>query len=161
MPEQSYYTHLAAAFVRGKLGLEAAADDALIRLGAQRGLRLHKFKQTSFPRVLKVLGILAGLQPASLLDRFPGLRVRALDVLPRRVDDINAVKAGGIDWVEATLADAAAMAEPAGAYDVVTTLEVLEHMEESAPACRAIVAAAQRFVVASVPSKPDDNPEHI
>ena len=175
MPEQPYYTHLAAAFVRGKLGLEAESDEALIRLGAQRGLRLHKFKQTALPRVLKVLGILAGLQPASLLDigsgrgaflwplldRFPGLPVRALDVLPRRVDDINAVKAGGIDWVEATLADAAAMAEPAGAYDVVTALEVLEHMEESAPACRAIVAAAQRFVVASVPSKPDDNPEHI
>jgi hypothetical protein len=48
-----YYTELAAAFVRGKLG--GAGDlssEELIERGKARGLRLHKFKrQAELPRV--------------------------------------------------------------------------------------------------------------
>jgi hypothetical protein len=53
------------------------------------------------------------------------------------------------------------MSFPAGAYEVVTLLEVLEHMREPAAAVRNAVNAASRQVVVSVPSKPDSNPEHI
>ncbi len=175
MPDQPYYTHLAAAFVRGKTGVETGSDEELLQLGLQRGLRLHKFRQTHLPRVHKVLGILTGLQPTSLLDigsgrgaslwplldRFPDLPVRVLDVAQRRVDDINAVRAGGVASVEAILGDATTMAEPENAYDVVTALEVLEHMAQPEQACRAILCAAKHYVVAFVPSKPDNNPEHI
>src|SRR5262245_47417977 len=65
-----YYTELAAAFVRGKIG--GAGDlspEELIGLGKARGLRLHKFKrQAELPRVRKVLGFLQGIAPVSLLD---------------------------------------------------------------------------------------------
>src|SRR5260370_40209752 len=48
--EAPYYTSLAAAFVRGKLGFapDAASPSAedLIQLGLRAGLRLHKFKRT-------------------------------------------------------------------------------------------------------------------
>jgi hypothetical protein len=53
------------------------------------------------------------------------------------------------------------MSFPAGAYEVVTLLEVLEHMRDPAAAVRNAVNAASRQVVVSVPSKPDSNPEHI
>jgi hypothetical protein len=76
--EPPLYTRLAAAYVRGKLGrfLEPALDtlnekalDEIIRFGRAEGLRLHRFKRTmGLPRVSKVLGILRGLGPASLLD---------------------------------------------------------------------------------------------
>jgi ubiquinone/menaquinone biosynthesis C-methylase UbiE len=172
-----YYTDLAAAFVRGKIG--GAGDlspEALIRLGKERGLRLHKFKrQAELPRVRKVLGVLQGLAPASLLDigsgrgaflwplldSFPHLEVIALDHNPVRVVDIDAVRRGGRWNLRSLLADATAIGLEDDCVDVVTALEVLEHMPRPALAAAEAVRVARNFVVASVPSKEDDNPEHI
>ena len=62
---ETYFTDLATAFVRGRLGDPAATIDD----GRKAGLRLHKFKRnTELPRVKRVLGMLRGLAPESLLD---------------------------------------------------------------------------------------------
>jgi ubiquinone/menaquinone biosynthesis C-methylase UbiE len=175
--EGRYYTELAAAFVRGKIG--GAGDlssEELISLGRDRGLRLHKFKrQAELPRVRKVLGVLQGLAPASLLDigsgrgaflwplldAFPHLSVIALDQNPTRVVDIDAVRRGGRGNLRSLLADAAAIGLADDCVDVVTALEVLEHLPRPALAAAEALRIARNFVVASVPSKEDDNPEHV
>jgi ubiquinone/menaquinone biosynthesis C-methylase UbiE len=159
--------------------LDQLADDelqALIRLGLAHDLRLHKFKRTmDLARVRNVLGILRGLQPADLLDigsgrgaflwplldAFPSLPVTAVDLLDRRVADIEAVRRGGVGQVRALQADATALDFADGSFDVVTMLEVLEHIPATARALAEVRRVARRALVLSVPSKPDDNPEHI
>jgi ubiquinone/menaquinone biosynthesis C-methylase UbiE len=166
----------AELFVRS---LDRLTDDelhALIELGMDCGLRLYKFKRTmDLARVRQVLGILRSLQPEDLLDMgsgrgaflwplldaFPGLPVTAVDLLDRRVADIEAVRRGGVGQVRALQGDATALEFANGGFDVVTMLEVLEHIPDTAKALAEVCRVARRAAVLSVPSKPDNNPEHI
>jgi 2-polyprenyl-3-methyl-5-hydroxy-6-metoxy-1,4-benzoquinol methylase len=156
--------------------LSPAEMTQLIAIGREYGLRLHKFKRTmELPRVRRVLGTLRGLAPASILDigsgrgtflwplvdAFPALSVHAIDQNPRHVEDLQAVQRGGVTSVSAACADATALPYGAAAFDVVTMLEVLEHIPAAQQALSEAVRVARRFVVLSVPSHEDTNPEHI
>ena len=169
---ERYFTELANAFVRGKL----RHADATVEDGMNAGLRLHKFKVNSeLPRVQRILGILRGLAPENLLDigsgrgtflwpllaTFPELRVTAVDFSERRSSDLAAVQRGGIERLNVVRMDAERPAFARGAFDVITMLEVLEHLKNPQQALNCLVAMARRFVVLSVPSLPDENPEHL
>ncbi|HKV39924.1 MAG TPA: class I SAM-dependent methyltransferase [Blastocatellia bacterium] len=172
-----YYLELAAAFSRGKLpDAGGFADEAAIESGRAAGLRLHKFKRnTGLPRVRRVLGILRGLAPSSvldigsgrgtflwpLLDQFPNVPTVAIDISSIRTGDIDAVRRGGVHRLSSALMDATALGFGDGSFDVVTILEVLEHVPKIHPAVYEAVRVARRFVIASMPSKDDENPEHI
>jgi ubiquinone/menaquinone biosynthesis C-methylase UbiE len=157
---------------------ELSPDDLarLIRLGQEAGLRLHRFKRTmGLPRVARVLGILRGLAPDDLLDigsgrgaflwplldAFPALLVTMVDQDPIRVADAQAVHDGGFSYLTAVRMDTTDLAFADNAFDVVTMLEVLEHVPAAERAVREVVRVARRSVVLSVPSREDDNPQHI
>lgn len=176
--DRRYFTRTAAAYVRGKLeGLATQLSaEELITLGLSQGLRLHKFKRnTELPRVRKVLGILRALSPKTLvdvgsgrgtflwplLDAFPDLQVTAVDINPVRIADINAVREGGVANLRAFRMDAAGLLLEDNVVEVVTALEVLEHLPSPQKAAAEAVRVASRYVIASVPSKDDENPEHI
>lgn len=169
------YTALAAAFVRGhRPDAPDLPDDALVAWGRAEGLKLHKFKRTDLPRVRKVLGLLRGLGPASLvdvgsgrgtflwplLDAFDALEVTAVEVHPVRLRDLRAVAAGGVSRLSVIEGDASGLALDPRA-DGATVLEVLEHVEDPLAVATAVLGSVERFVAVSVPSDPDDNPEHI
>jgi 2-polyprenyl-3-methyl-5-hydroxy-6-metoxy-1,4-benzoquinol methylase len=176
--DSRYFTTLAAAFVRGRLPelAQERDDGAVIARGLAAGLRLHKFKRnTELPRVHRVLGALRGIAPTSLLDvgsgrgtflwplleAFPSLPVTAIDKDARRAADLEAAARGGIARLTARCMNAESLEFRDGAFDAVTLLEVLEHMPNPERALASAVRVAHRFVVATVPSKEDDNPEHI
>jgi ubiquinone/menaquinone biosynthesis C-methylase UbiE len=175
--EDRYYVNLAAAFVQGKLGaMPQLSDDEIVQAGLNAGLRLHKFKRNAeLPRVRKALGILRGLQPESLLDvgsgrgtflwplldSFSYMQVTAIDFSERRAQDLDAVRRGGIENLTVVRGDATTQPFTSKSFAIVTMLEVMEHMPAPEKAAAEALRVASRFVVVSVPSKEDDNPEHI
>lgn len=156
--------------------LDDAQCDAILALGRARELRLHRFKRTmGLARVAKVLGVLRGLVPVELLDigsgrgaflwplldALPHLPVTALDLRADRVAQIEAVIAGGVTHLQVRQGDATRLPFDDSTFDVVTLLEVLEHILDTARALSEVLRVARRWAVLSVPAKPDDNPEHI
>jgi ubiquinone/menaquinone biosynthesis C-methylase UbiE len=172
-----YYRELAAAFVRGRLPeLPRMADAETIEAGLSAGLRCHKFKRNQeLPRVRRVLGILRGISPESLLDigsgrgtflwpllsYLPHLIAVSVDTKLVRVRDVDAVRKGGINNLAAALMDGSRLGFCDNSFDVVAILEVLEHLRDPGQAAAEAIRVAKRFVIASVPSKEDDNPEHL
>ena len=193
-PNDRMDTKLACAWVRGvslRTGQPALTSDltakpvdqltpedeqCILAAGKKAEMKLYRFKNHhDLPRVKRVLGILSGLQPESLLDvgsgrgvflfpflnAFPGIPVTSLDLLPHRVELLSDVQRGGYPHLTALEQDITQWQMPEASFDVVTLLEVLEHIPNVEEAIRAAVRLAKRGVVVSVPSKPDDNPEHI
>ena len=187
--DERYDLRMMAAYVRGVLkerneplfaapldGLTEQDCLALMALGRAAGLKAHPFKRfEALPRVKAVMGFLRGVQPRSLLDvgsgrgaflfpflrEFPWVSVTSLDILEKRVAMLTAIHDGGVDNLTALNASICDWDAPDASFDVVTLLEVLEHIPDVSAAVDNAVRLARRYVVVTVPSKPDDNPEHI
>lgn len=145
--------------------------------GRTAGLKLYRFKNThdELPRVKRVLGFLKGIYFETLLDvgsgrgvflfpfleAFPSARVTSIDVLDYRAEFLSELSLGGIDRLTALCGDICSCSLPDKSADVVTLLEVLEHIPDVENAVRAAVRIARNFVIVSVPSREDSNPEHI
>ena len=184
-----YDARMMAAYVKGMLKdsgdpllrvpLDELGEDGcerLLGMAKDAGLKVHYFKRLdTLPRVKMVMGVLRGIQPESLLDvgsgrgvflfpflrEFPWVPVTSLDLLEGRVQTLAAIHDGGVDNLTAIRASICDWDAPDRSIDVVTMLEVLEHIPDVAAAVRNAVRLARRYVVVTVPSKPDDNPEHI
>ncbi len=171
------FLEFAAAYVRGArpdLVRNCAAET--VDCGRAGGLKLYPFKRSQvLPRVRAVIGVLHGLQPQSLLDvgsgrgaflwplleTFPQLPVTAIDIHEARLAILNAVANGGIARLSPHVMDICATRFDDRQFDMVTILEVLEHLDDPALAAREALRLARRAVIASVPSKEDGNPEHV
>ena len=171
--EQQYITHLAEAYRRGYEKRYADMDNA-------PEMKLHYFKvKDDLPRVQVVLSFLQGIVPTgqcnSLLDvgsgrgaflfpllrEFPELEVTSLDILPDRVALHECLNAGGIANLHPLLENICTWDAPDKSFDVVTMLEVMEHIPDTLSVVKNAIRLARNYIIVSVPSKPDDNPEHI
>jgi len=140
----------------------------------------HYFKaKEDLPRVKAVLGFLQGIIPAGqcktlldvgsgrgaflfpLLRDFPTLEVTSIDILPHRIELLDCLHQGGITNLHPIFGDICTWNAPDKSYDVVTMLEVMEHIPDTEAVVRNVIRLAHNYIVVSVPSKPDDNPEHI
>lgn len=163
-----------------EMPLEVLTDEelaAIVEIGERTGQKLYPFKtgKSELPRVRQVLGFLHGIEIEALLDvgsgrgvflipfmeEFPQVQVTSLDLLDKRVTFLNELAAGGYSQLMAYNKNICDQPFPDNSFDVVTLLEVLEHISEVDKAVAAAVKMAKKYVVVSVPSKEDDNPEHI
>lgn len=173
MKEQQYIHRLTEAYKKGY-------DKRYADLEVKPELKMHYFKEKEdLPRVQVVLGFLHGIVPAgqckSLLDvgsgrgvflfpllrDFPDLDVTSIDILPYRVELMQCLHDGGIGNLQPLLQDICKWNAPDKSFDVVTMLEVMEHIPDTDAVVKNAVRLAKNYVIVSVPSKPDNNPEHI
>lgn len=157
--------------------LSDAEKTDIIEIGEKIGLKLYYFKKSDrqLPRVNKVLGFLKGIYFESLLDvgsgrgvflipfleEFPYIQTTSIDILDKRIELLSDLKNGGIENLSVEKANICLQPYPDDSVDVVTLLEVLEHIPDVAAAIKAAVNMAKKYVVVTVPSKEDNNPEHI
>lgn len=163
-----------------EMPLEVLTDaelSAIVEIGVTTGQKLYPFKtgKAELPRVRQVLSFLHGIEFETLLDvgsgrgvfllpfleEFPRVRVTSLDLLDKRVTFLNELSAGGYSQLTAYNKNICDQPFLDNSFDVVTLLEVLEHIPEVGRAVAAAVKMARKYVVVSVPSREDDNPEHI
>ena len=165
--------------LREMTGNQCSEDELreIVFAGAAAGLKLYPFKTGTqvLPRVRRTLGFLHSVSFESLLDvgsgrgvflipflkEFPYVQVHSLDLLEKRVLFLNELADGGAFPLLAEQKDICEQPFPEKSFDVVTMLEVLEHIPDVDKAVRAAVKTARCCVVVTVPSKPDNNPEHI
>lgn len=189
--EEPLDLHFASAFVRGsqeiqlpeplrETPLELLEENELtqiVEIGREAGLKLHRFKKSlgNLARVKRVLGFLHGIAPQSLLDvgsgrgvflwpfmrTFPDVPTTAMDIDEHRFELYKAVQQGGVERLTPLQGDICTVELPPKSFDVVSILEVLEHLPEPQIALRNAAQLAQRHLVVSVPSREDDNPHHI
>ncbi len=149
----------------------------LINAGKKAILKLYKFKNnnTGLPRVHRVLGFLRSISFETLLDvgsgrgaflfpflsEFPWINTTSIDILDHRVDFLSTLTDGGLTNFSVQKNDICELDLPDNSFEVVTLLEVLEHIPNVEAAVKNAVRLASQFVVVSVPSHEDDNPEHI
>ena len=146
-------------------------------IAKENDIKLYHFKKSDrhLPRVHKTISFLKGISFDTLLDvgsgrgvfllpfmeEFPYVKVTSLDILDKRVNMLTDICRGGVETLSVIKADICNANLPENSADVVTLLEVLEHIPNVRAAIRAAVRVARRYVVVTVPSKEDDNPEHI
>ena len=160
--------------------LELLNDDeksAILDRAKESGMKLYHFKRSdgTLPRVTRVLGFLKAIYFESLLDvgsgrgvfllpfleKFPYIPVTSIDIIDRRVEMLSDITKGGIDRLIVKKASICDRPFPPRSFDVVTLLEVLEHIPDVESAIRSAVETARKYVIVTVPSKEDSNPEHI
>lgn len=134
-----------------------------------------RYDTKELPRITKIIGMLKSINPATILDvgsgrgralwaiayNMPELNILCLDKCDWRVDVINAVHKGGVDRIKAILGDAEKINLESNSFDVVVASEVIEHIPDAQRAVAEMLRIAKQYFIATVPSKPDENPDHL
>lgn len=178
-----YYEELLLAYLHGRTGdtTLTTLEDALAAVELYGlGKDINKFhRKPILPRVQRVIELLRGLNPTSVIDvgcgrgtalwpmmeAFPEVAFTGTDAYEGRATDLMGMRAAGISQIQAAYPCMASEMTHVGSrsQDVATILEVLEHLEEATlqKAAREMVRITRQAVVFSVPSVKDWNPDHL
>ena len=151
--------------------------NSIFSFAKEKGIDLFYFKRTGglLPRINKVMGFLRNIEFESLLDvgsgrgaflipfmeAFPYVKVYSTDILEERYIMLKDMENGGLDSLKVWKKDICNIEFFEKSVDIVTLLEVLEHIPNVEKAIENATKIAKKYVILSVPSKEDDNEEHI
>ena len=157
--------------------LTTSEQEEIILLAKNLGVKTYHFKKTDalLPRVQKTLGFLRGVYFETLIDvgsgrgvfllpfleAFPYIKVTSVEMLTKRVNMLSDMVTGGVENLTVVDSDVCNINANEFQADVVTLLEVLEHIPRYDLAIKNAVKMAKKYIIITVPSKEDDNPEHI
>jgi len=156
--------------------LDLSVDlDKLIENAKEQKLDFHNFKNSKLPRVEKVIGTLKGIRPPSILDigfgrgkflyplleEFGNYNITALEMEPKAIEEARIIQNSfnKLNVVESDFLDNHLYMGKA--FHTITALEVMEHIEDTEKFLDECVRLAYEWIILSVPSKEDDNPQHI
>ncbi|MFW5804377.1 MAG: class I SAM-dependent methyltransferase [bacterium] len=173
---KKYYINLTNSYLKTFFSSNVNEN---IHKALESNIDIHMFKRSPrrLPRIVKTIGMLKQMNPSSvleigcgqgvflwtLLNEFPHFTVRVLDIKSEHIDRVNNVaKNSNLDLFGYNM-DIEKYYENYSneSYDIVTCLEVLEHIENWKKAIGIACHFCKNFVIFSFPSKEDDNPEHI
>jgi ubiquinone/menaquinone biosynthesis C-methylase UbiE len=134
-----------------------------------------RYDQKELPRVIKILGFLKSVMPKSILDvgsgrgrllwpmvyNLPDTEFTCIDKHKWRCDIINAVHDGGVDRVRAIESGMCPCELLDNSVEVTVASEVIEHVKDPKFVLDEIFRVTRDFIIITVPSKPDNNPDHI
>jgi len=174
---QQYFENLAKNYVEmiTEQNLNGLKFEDIMDIANKNSIDLHFLKRLSNPRIVWAVDQLKGLRPTSILDIGSGkgyilwyanellkeVNLTAVDNRPIQLKRIQCVaKSSGIP-LSAVQADAHSLPFSDKMFDIVSLLEVLEHTKNPHDVLREACRVCKQWILLSVPSQQDDNPEHI
>jgi len=168
-----YCKEVLHSYLSIKLSLSDDLDE-LKKLADKQKIDYHNFKNSKLPRVEKVIGMLKGIRPPSILDlgfgrgkflypfleEFGNYNITALEQNEKAIEEASTLQKSynkmvlvndnffNNNYLDKT-------------FHTITALEIMEHIEDTELFIDECVRLAYEWLILSVPSKEDDNPQHI
>lgn len=172
---EDYYEDFLRAYLWDLYRSEAKIE-TLIKKAIKEEYPIYHFKRVRIvPRIAKILGMLKGMLPKEgtlldvgigkgrttwpILETFTNNRILSIDKDENSFFMASHVKMGGINNFYPMLGDIAEFKLDLK-IDILSALEVLEHIPNYKKAIKNMCSLSDKIII-SVPSEPDDNPDHV
>jgi len=171
-----YFETLVRSYLemKTKRQLTTGSFNQVLEIARKESVKLHFLKRLENPRMTWAVSLLKGLRPGRIIDvgtgkgyilwhlleNIPEIDLVAVDFRPRQVSRINEVSKAADLPILAIRADAQRLPLGNNTCDSVTLLEVLEHTTEPNLVIREAIRVSRQWVIISVPSHEDSNPDH-
>lgn len=180
--ESRYNVELLRCYLNGiysSIDFSEYNENELIKFCKENNIKYHAFKVDKIPlrRVEWVINKLKALYPETLLDIGTGrgvflmqllstavlnnLKITCIDINLKSIKLVNYMRKGGLKRLKGIVMNAENMGFKDRSFDVITALEVIEHIPDTEKVISELFRVARKYVILSVPSKEDNNPEHI